>query len=130
MKRYESEWWTITFPDEWQAEEGEDAVVIFSEQRVGSIHVSAARNGNGTVTDADLCDFAMKHLDAGAKTKDVVCGDFTGFSFHFGTNDMYQRQWWLSCDDTMVFATYTSPQEHKGKEETTVDSILISLQKR
>jgi len=130
MKRYESEWWTIALPDDWEAEDGEHAVAIFSEQGVGAVQVSASRNNNGPVTDADLHDFAKEHLDAGAKTKDVTCGDFSGFYFHFGTEEMYQRQWWLRRDDTMVFVTYTAAPEHKGTEDVVVDGIVASLKKR
>jgi len=130
MKTYESEWWTINFPNDWEAEEGEESIAIYSEQGVGAVQVSAARTGNGPVTDADLRDFAKEHLEAGARTKDVNCGDFVGFYFHFGTEDMYQRQWWLRHDDTMVLVTYTAAPEDKGKEETVVDGIVASLKKR
>jgi len=105
-------------------------VTIFSDSGVGAIQVSASRNNDGPVTDADLRDFAKEHLDAGAKTKDVRCGDFSGFYIHFGTDDMYQRQWWLRRGDTMVLVTYTSAPENKGTEESVVDTIVASLKQR
>jgi hypothetical protein len=130
MKTYSSEWWSIQFPEDWQAAGGESAVGFFSERGVGAVQVSAARNDNGPVTDADMREFAKEYLEVGAKMKDVICGDFTGFYFHFGTNDMYQRQWWLRHDDVMVLVTYTSAPEHKGIEDATVDRIVASLRRK
>ena len=116
-------------PDDWGGEQDDTCTSMFSESGVGALQVSAARNSNGPATDDDLRDFAKEHLDAGAPIKPLTCGAFTGFYLHYSTDDMYQRQWWLRCGDTVVLATYTSDLEEKGKEDAVVDGILNTLQR-
>jgi len=50
--------------------------------------------------------------------------------YHYSMGDTYQRQWWLRCADTIVLATYTCDSEHKNKEDTIIDSILSTLQRK
>jgi hypothetical protein len=127
MNEFNSEWWSVRLPDDWQTEQDDTCASIFSESGVGALQVSAARNSNGPATDDDLRDFAKEHLDSGAPIKPVTCGAFTGFYLHFSMDDIYQRQWWLRSDDTVVLATYTSDLKDKGKEDTVVDGVLNTL---
>jgi hypothetical protein len=129
MNRFNSRWWSVELPDDWSTEQDNTCTSMFSKTGVGALQLSAARNSNAPTTDDDLRDFAKEHLDAGAPIKPVACGAFTGFYLHYSMEDVYQRQWWLRCDDTVVLATYTSNLEHKGKEDAVVDGIMNTLQR-
>ena len=130
QSEYASEWWSVELPAGWTSEEVPECTEFFADSGVGALQLSAARNSNGPATDGDLRDFAKEHLDAGAPVKSVRCGTFTGFYLHYSMGDIYQRQWWLRCADTIVMATYTCDSEHKNKEDTVVDSILSTLQRK
>jgi len=129
MKQCNSHWWSVQLPDDWGTERDDTCTSMFSGTGVGALQVSAARNSNGAATDDDLRDFAKEHLAAGATITPASCGAFTGLYLHYATDDMYQRQWWLRCDDTVVLATYTADLDDKGKEDSIVDTILGTLQR-
>jgi hypothetical protein len=127
MNQYISQWWTVQLPDGWSADEDTTCVTIHFKPALGALQLSAARNSTNIVTDDDLRELAKEHLDAGARIKSVICGLFTGFYLHYSYNEIYQRQWWLRCGDTVILATYTSDLKIKGQEDIAVDNILNTL---
>jgi hypothetical protein len=130
MSEYKSNWWTVQLPSDWSAEAEPKCTAFFADSGGGALQLSAARNSIGPVTDDDLREFAAEHLDRGAPIKTISCGDFTGFYLHYSMPSGYQRQWWLRCGDTIVFATWTSDIDQKGNEDAVVNSILDTLKKQ
>jgi hypothetical protein len=123
-REHSSEWWTIRLPGAGRPRNSPNARL--SSRMLVLEHCNSVRHA----TDDDLRNFAKEHLDAGALIKPVTCGGFRGFYLHYSVDDMYQRQWWQRCGDTIVLATYTSDLEHKRKEDAVVDNILNTLKRR
>lgn len=129
MGEFKSTWWSLQIPANWNAEADSVCTTFTSEPDLGSLQVSAARNEKGPATHNDLLDSAKEHIEAGAKIRETACGAFTGIYFHYSDEDFYHREWYLRCDNTVVFATYTCDLELKGKGDTVVDGILETLKK-
>jgi hypothetical protein len=129
MTEFKSNWWSLQIPTDWHAEEDDVCVTFNTEPEIGALQVSAARNDSGPATDDDLLDFAQEHIEAGAKISETAFGAFTGFYFHYPDEEFYSREWFLRCDNTVVFVTYTCGLELKGQEDTIVDGILTTLKK-
>ena len=129
MNQFNSEWWSICLPDDWTIEQDNTCITMFSESGFGALQISASCNNNGSATDDDLREFAQEHIDAGASLEPIICGEFTGFYLHYSIEEVYQREWWLRCGNTVVLATYTSDIEDKGNEDKNMNNILNTLKK-
>jgi hypothetical protein len=128
MRTFDSVWWTLAYPDNWAAEEDKACITILSESGFGAIQISSARNASRSATDEDLKDFARDQMEVGGETKPIRCGDFSGFYLQYAPdNKWWQRQWWLRCDNIVMFMSYTCSLQDKGKEDSMVDSIVNTL---
>lgn len=126
MSDFASAYWRISVPPAWAARNDPECASFERHGGVGSLQISAARKA-GLVTDDDLRDFANDHLRAGAKTKDLQLGDFSGFVLRYRDEENYWRQWFLRCGATAVFVAYNCPLESEGEEDEIVDSVLGTL---
>jgi hypothetical protein len=129
MPSFASAYWTVSLPDGWTGHNDPECATFVSKGGPGALQISAAKK-NDEVTNEDLCDFAREHLDAGAKTKEVTTGDFTGFTFHYGDGERYWRQWFVRHREVAAFITYNCPLSARGEEDAAVNIIISSLKVR
>lgn len=127
MKQYKSHWWSLSLPDDWEAEPGDPCTTFLSPSRLGALQISAGRNLHGPATDDDLREFAAEDLERGGRPRRVKCGDFTGFHICPAGDDTYQHQWWLQAGDIVLLATYTWDSGQPTDEPEAVDEILNTL---
>jgi hypothetical protein len=99
---------------------------VGSDDAFGELQISEATKEEN-VTEEDLRDFASHHLNAGANTSEVVCGDYEGFTLHYGVDGEHVREWYLRSIKSMLFVTYNCLDEHRGQEDAEVRSILDTL---
>jgi hypothetical protein len=129
MQIFESAWWEVSLPLGWTGEHEEECATFLSHNEVGALQMSAYRKDE-ELTDADLQEMAAEHVEAGAKLKPVQLGSFTGFYFHFRTEDAYWRWWLLRCNQTHLYATYNCDPDERGKDDEQVDQIMNTLKIR
>ena len=121
--------WSLTLAPSWQAHDGEDCVCIVRPDGVGALQISAARK-NTSVTDEDLADFAADHLDAGARTRPVTLGDFSGIAIRYGVDGIQWRRWFLRHGLVALFVTYNCAEADRGVEDAEIDRMLGNLRAR
>lgn len=121
--------WQANLPDGWESQRDEECVTLHHHNGHGALQISAAFKDSSVCTD-DLRQYASKHIQAGAKTRDLACGDFVGFTLAFGENDIYWRHWYLRHGNQMLFITYNCSNDDRGREEAAVAEILDSLRDR
>jgi len=121
--------WELALPDRWEWQRDDECVTLYDPEGVGALQVSAATK-NSVVTDEDLRGFASEHIEAGAKIRELACGDFSGFMLAFGTTDAYWRHWYLSEGREMLFVTYNCSPNDRGIEDQPIAEILGSLRLR
>lgn len=121
--------WQAILPDGWESQRDDNCVTLYHPDGVGALQISAAFK-YFLVTDEDLRDFASEHLQAGAKIRELTCGEFAGFTLAFGVDDAYWRHWYLRRDNQMLFVTYNCPRDDRGTEDEPVSQILASLRHR
>lgn len=128
-QKFQSAWWEISLPLGWTGEHDEECARFLSQNEVGALQISAYRKDE-ELADADLQEMAAEHIEAGANLKSVQFGSFTGFYFHFRTEDAYWRWWLLRCDKTMLYATYSCDPYGRGKDDEQVEQIMNTLRVR
>ena len=117
--------WSLTLAPSWQADDDEDCVCIV-RPGVGALQIGAAPKDT-SVTDEDLADFAADHLDAGAGTRPVALGDFSGIAIRQGADGIQWRQWFLRHGPVALFVTYNCAEADRGVEDADIDRMLGSL---
>jgi hypothetical protein len=127
-KIYESNWWTLTLPPNWEWEEDEDCVGFFTADSAGALQVSAYLKDDDVVTQEDLEDFIPEEIQAIVLDTPVKIGHFSGYTAKYVEEDTYWRQWWLMAGPLMVYLTYNSEAEDHGMEDATIDEIVSTLQ--
>ena len=126
MKTYVTDHWQINVPDEWVYELEEDAVLFYHPDSNGTLVISSVLEDE-PITDDYLEDMVAEHLAAGADLYEETCGDFSGVSCCYDTEDEYWCEWFLYCDSIMMFVTYNCELPEAGNEDDVIDSMLESL---
>jgi len=126
---FESSWWSLQLPADWEWEEGEDCVSFFSDDSVGALQVSAYQKEGADVDDADLLEFIPEEIPVASGTP-VKIGVFTGFLISYHEDETYWRQWWLKAGQIMVYLTYNTDPADQGTEDAVIDQIVSTLKLR
>jgi hypothetical protein len=126
MARFGRETWSLVVPDGWRASHDQECATLVGPREEGVLQISVAFK-DSEVVDADLRDFAVEHLEAGAKPQPTEAGEFVGFEISFGDDERFWRQWYLRNGRQVLFVTYTCVLELRGVEDGPIDSALSSL---
>ncbi len=126
MRTFGDHLWQVNLPDGWIGEQETDSALLYHPDGPGTLQISAVAQSDA-VTAADLRAIAAEHLDAGAPSDAVECGDFSGFSLSYGVDEEFWREWYLRCGSTLLFATYNCDLDAEGKEDDIVELILATL---
>ena len=126
-RKYKSAWWSVEFPDDWEAEPDEDCVTFTSERGVGALQISAYRRAGENVTHKDLLEFAENDLAEVESPQNVSFGEFVGFEISYFSDENFWRKLWLRSGSLILFVTYTCAAEEREVETEDVNHILESL---
>ena len=126
-RKYNSAWWSVELPDNWEAEQDEDCATFTSERGVGALQISAYRRDDEIVTHEDLLDFAQDELVEGANLNSVNFSEFVGLETSYFVGEGLWRKLWLRSGSLLLFVTYTCAAEERTVETKDVSLILESL---
>jgi hypothetical protein len=124
--RFGEETWSIQPPSGWSAWHDDECSAMEAEPAVGALQISAAFK-DSDVTHEDLMDLAAEHIDAGARTIDVVAGEFEGITLCYAEDDSHWQHWYLRSGDQLLFVTYNCPAALRGVEDEVVGAALNTL---
>lgn len=130
MRALETDWWLIELPDEWEAEQEDDIVVIEDEDGVSCIEISTLVREDGDVTDEELRDFAADVIESGLKPATKNVGDWTGLYFTYEDDGYHWREWYLRDAAHFLFIAYHCDVDNKGMDDAAVDEILSTIVRR
>lgn len=128
MRMIETDYWRCALPDEWLAEQNDDAILIVDEDEVSSIEIDTLFNDEGDVSVTMLREIAAEELPDGAELESVSLGDFIGFRCEYVDDDGAWREWILGRKQLMLFITHGCAKEHQGMDDSAVDEILETLE--
>ena len=130
MSLVETDWWTLELPEEWQAEQDEDVIVIEDDDGVSCIEISCLVRGDAAVSDADLAEFSADLRADGISGHAIRVGDWHGLLFEHDDSEFHWREWFLRLDSHFVYIGYHCLAEHGGMDDAAVDEILSTLEPR
>lgn len=127
--RYDNEWWSVDYPDDWQVEDDGVCTSFHGPEGTGVLQIRTSHK-DSAVTDLDLLETARERAAAGITISPVATAALTGYSAaHTRANNAW-LEWWLRGGDTMLHATYVCSVDDAGSEEETVARIVQTLRLR
>ncbi|WP_101756567.1 hypothetical protein [Oceanicoccus sp. KOV_DT_Chl] len=127
MRAVETQWWVLELPDEWQAEQDEETIIITDEDAVGEIAITTLQKDDGIVDDSELKEYAEDiELDYGPGIA-VEVSDLEGVYYCYQQEGEAIREWYLRYEDLLVLITYVCDVSNAGMDDGAVDEILSTL---
>jgi len=125
MHIVETEWWSMDLPEEWQAEQDEETIVIGDDDGVGMIEITALEQRDATV--ADLNELASQVFPEEMNAQPAQVGEFSGLYVQYLDEDDAVREWLLQKDGQILLVSYSCDAENAGLDDEIVDEILSTL---
>ena len=123
MRVLEAGDWGLLLPDEWQAEQDDDAIVIGDRDGVGCIEISELHKDSGDFTAEDLQQFVPDTT----KWESTKRGSFKGITTSLIEDDVAIREWYVYAGRVLLYITYSCEADNEGLDDAAVDDILDTL---
>ena len=127
MRALESQWWIIELPDEWDAEQEDETIIISDEDGVSEIAITTLVKESGVVDDAELQSYCNDVAKAYGPGEDVQIEDLHGYYFAYQDQGDVVREWYLRHEAMLLLITYSCDEENIGMDDVAVDQILATL---
>lgn len=125
MRTVETDWWLLDLPEEWEAAQDEETIVITDPDGVGALEItlleSHADNNIG------LRALASEWLPQGITGKEVGLGEFSGLYFQYEDEGDAVREWLLQGSGLNLIVSYACDIEDAGLDDEVIDEILTTL---
>jgi hypothetical protein len=125
MHIVETDWWALDLPEEWEAEQDEETIVISDEDGVGVIEITMLESEEGG--DSDLRALATQLLERPVTLEPAQLGDFSGFYYHYHDEGDAVREWLLRKNEQILLISYSCDTDNEGLDDESVDDILGTL---
>ena len=128
MRVLETQWWRLGLPDEWNAEQDDESILITDRDEVGTIEISQllAEPGEVQLSIEELAKLNAEHDNL--EWSGCCCGDFDGVETAYVEEGAAIREWWLRAQSLTLFVTYVCDEENQGLDDAIIDEILDGLE--
>ena len=123
MRVLEAGDWSLLLPEEWFAEQEDDAIIIGDRDGVGCLEISELRSERGHFTADEVRDIA----ELGEEGSSITAGSFSGLHASFVEDDAALREWYLTAEGLMLYVTYSCDLDNQGLDDAVVDEIIGTL---
>lgn len=127
MRAVESQWWIIELPDEWEAEQDDETILISDEDGVGEIAITTLQKESGPVDDSELRLYTEDIEAQFGKGRVVELSGLNGYYYSYQDDGDALREWYLRGDDLLLLITYSCDLDNAGMDDSAVDEILSTL---
>ncbi|MEE8059195.1 MAG: hypothetical protein V3T17_15365 [Pseudomonadales bacterium] len=127
MRVVESQWWIIELPEEWEADQDDESVLISDEDGVGEIAITTMQKESGNVEDGELLSYTEDLQRQYGKGQSVNMGELQGYYFNYQEDGEAVREWYLRCENLLLLITYSCDEDNAGMDDSAVDEILSTL---
>ncbi|HSB97828.1 MAG TPA: hypothetical protein VLC91_15315 [Spongiibacteraceae bacterium] len=129
MHTVETDWWLLDLPEEWQAEQDDETIVITDEDGVGVLEITSLEPDNDGQR-VDLHALAKQLVPDGLAGSAARLGDFEGLYFQYQEEGDAVREWVLQCDNRLLLVSYSCDIDDAGMDDSFVDEVLDTLESK
>jgi hypothetical protein len=126
MHTIETDWWLLDLPEEWQAEQDDETIVITDDDGVGVLEITSLEEASGA--GIDLKTLAKQLLPVAGTGSAARIGDFEGLYFHYQEDGDAVREWLVECDGRVLLVSYSCDVDDAGMDDSFVDEVLDTLE--
>ena len=130
MRVVETDWWMLDIPDEWEAEQDEETIVIGDEDGVGALELTTLTRESSDVDFSDMDALAGQIVPVDVPGQPAQLGGMAGRYFQYMEDGDAVREWLLSDGEILLLVTYSCDAENAGLDDASVDDILSTLERR
>ncbi len=127
MSVVESQWWIIDLPEEWEASQDDEMIVISDQDGVGEIAITTLEKEQGQVSKQELQQFSEEIEQQYGPGSAVSIGELEGSYFSYREEGDALREWYLCYDRLMVLITYICAEDNAGMDDAAVNEILETI---
>lgn len=130
MRTVETDWWLLDIPDEWEAEQDEETIVIGDEDGVGALELTTLTREDSDVDFDDMDALSAQIVPVEDKGKSVELAGMSGRYFQYKEEGDAVREWLLTDGEILLLITYSCDADNAGLDDGTVDDILDTLDRK
>ncbi|MCP3908651.1 MAG: hypothetical protein GY712_11625 [Oceanicoccus sp.] len=127
MRVVESQWWIIELPEEWEADQDEDTILISDEDGVGEIAITTLEKESGLVDETELQDYMNDVVEQFGPAELAQVAELDGYYIAYKEDGDAVREWYLRYDNLLVLITYSCDDDNAGMDDGAVNEILETL---
>lgn len=129
MHTIETDWWLLDLPEEWQAEQDDETIVITDEDGIGMLEITSLEP-EGDARGVDLNALAKQLLPDNGAGAAARIGDFEGLYFQYQEEGDAVREWLVQCDGHVLLVSYACDVDDAGMDDAFVDEVLDTLERK
>lgn len=129
MHTIETDWWLLDLPEEWQAEQDDETIVITDEDGIGMLEITSLEP-EGDAHGVDLNALAKQLLPDNGAGAAARIGDFEGLYFQYQEEGDAVREWLVQCDGHVLLVSYACDVDDAGMDDAFVDEVLDTLERK
>lgn len=127
MRSVESDWWIIDLPEEWEAEQDEETIVISDPDGVGVLEITALGRDEAEVAGS-LEAAGRDLLPPDAATQRCRLAGLDALYCTYTEDEAAVRDWLALSDDLLLLVTYSCGMDDRGLDDAIIDEILQTLE--
>lgn len=130
MRTVETDWWLLDLPDEWEAEQDEETIVIGDEDGVGALEITTLTHESSYADFSDIQALAKQIVPVTTPGQTITLGRMPGLYFQYEEDGDAVREWLVTDGEVLLLVTYSCDVENSGLDDGTVDDILETLDRK
>jgi hypothetical protein len=130
MRTVETDWWLLDLPDEWEAEQDDETIVIGDEDGVGALEITTLTRDQADADFSDISALAKQIVPVETGGKPVALAGMSGLYYQYQEEGDAVREWLITDGEILLLITYSCDIENAGLDDATVDDILDTLDRK
>jgi len=130
MRTVETDWWLLDLPDEWEAEQDDETIVIGDEDGVGALEITTLTREGSDADFNDIQALAQQIVPEGLTGHPAKLAGMPGLYFQYEEEGDAVREWLITDGEILLLISYSCDIENAGLDDGTVDDILDTLDRK
>jgi hypothetical protein len=126
MNMIETDWWEMGLPDEWDAEQDDETILVMDEDGVGAIELSVLEKDE-ELTAVDWAELLSDLAPADCVPTITKLAECEARYVSFIDDEDAVRLWLVNGPDIVLVISYVCDASDRGMDDSAVDEILSTL---
>jgi hypothetical protein len=126
MNMIETDWWEMGLPDEWDAEQDEETILVMDEDGIGAIELTVLEKDNPSAP-VDWSGLLGDLVPEGISASPAKLAECEARYTSFVDEDDAVRLWLVDGPGIVLIVSYVCDLSDRGMDDSAVDEILSTL---